>query len=58
MPTVDGWITNFFPYIKEERNVGVTLETLYERAKNPPADHGHGNGPGKYSCSFFFIFFF
>jgi len=45
--TVDGWIVNFFPYQKGSRNSHlVKLETLYDRALNPPERGMFSSGPG------------
>lgn len=48
VPTVDGWIVNFFPYLKEDvKNKDlVKLETLYERARNPPQPKVFSQYPG------------
>jgi hypothetical protein len=51
--TVDGWIVNFFPY---PGNL-VKLETLYDRAVNPPERGKFSNGPGNSNSETSFFYY-
>lgn len=47
VPTVDGWITHFFPYVNGKKRTDFdSLETIFDRAVNPPQIQMFGNGPG------------
>jgi len=52
VPTIDGWITNFFPYINKKKNPGITLNALYERAQKSEGDGHRWSSPGIHNKKF------